>query len=74
MLSKIDEINKKCDFDKPNTNTFIEVVKGGFNIALYGLMKDKARKRAEAAIANPNANSAISLWNLPETGFVRNIV
>lgn len=40
----------------------------------YGLSKDKARKRAEAVIANPTSKAAISLWNLPETGIIKNIV
>jgi len=74
MLSKIAEINQKCDFSKPSSKNFVEILKGGWAMATYGFSKDKARKRAEASVANPTSQAAISLWNLPETGVIKNIV
>jgi hypothetical protein len=43
-------------------------------MAMYGFSKEKARKRAEAVVANPNSQAAISLWTLPETGIIKNVV
>jgi hypothetical protein len=69
MMSKINELSQSIDLSSPEN--FLEVLKGGFHVLNYAFITEKAQRRAEFFLADPDKDIARDVLNLPESGIAR---
>lgn len=69
MVSKVNELSQSIDISR--SENFVLVLKGGFHVLNYAFISEKAQRRAEFFLAEPDSGVARDVWNLPESGFAR---
>jgi len=52
-------------------DNFFAVLKGGFHVLNYAFVAEKAQRRAELFLSDPDKMIARNVWSLPESGIVR---
>lgn len=72
MLSKLNELSASVDSSQPEG--FLQVLKGGFGVLNYAFVAEKAQRRAELFLADPDKTIAMDIWNMPESRLARPFV